>query len=338
MAEHSFGRAGQKFTVADWRSIFGGEPGIVGDVDGSAYKLTLPTGTDDAVLGSATQDSTSIVGGALHQIAAGQTQTVNIPASSNAANGRTDIIAVRYDLATFTTDPGPCRLVRIAGVEGSTALPSLDEAPPGVEDMPLWAVTRKQGQSLNQASARDLRRRMGPNLLIPSGESLPQNVPLGTRARRGTASYIRGLASNGSATWFTLYDYAPPAGPAHATYTVGTADIGSLGTWATLEVADPGYPYYLDVAATGEWTQVSGRHDFAVRVGSASGPAIATTINLPTGGGFKSIRTPVATGSALNTPFTGPRTLYAVAYRVTSAGTGRFGAGNGSLVARVVPA
>lgn len=201
MAEHSFGRANQKFTVADWRALFGAEPGIVGDVDGSAYKLTLPTGTDDAVLGSTTQDSTSVVGGALHQIAAGQTQTVTIPASTNAAAGRTDLIVVRYDAATYTTDPGPCRLYRVAGVEGSTALPTLDEAPPGVEDMPLWAVTRKQGQSLNQAASRWLGRRTGPNLLVPSGESLPADVPLGTRAERGGIEYVRDLNSSGTPAW-----------------------------------------------------------------------------------------------------------------------------------------
>lgn len=208
MAEHSFGRANQKFTVADWRALFGAEPGIVGDVDGSAYKLTLPTGTDDAVLGSTTQDSTSVVGGALHQIAAGQTQTVTIPASTNVAAGRTDLIVVRYDAATYTTDPGPCRLYRVAGVEGSTALPTLDEAPPGVEDMPLWAVTRKQGQSLNQAASRWLGRRIGPNLLTPAGASLPPNVPLGTRTRRGDEVYERVMGST-QPEWTTVFGTTP---------------------------------------------------------------------------------------------------------------------------------
>lgn len=201
MAQHSFGRANQLFTVADWRSLFGGEPGIIGDVDGSAYKLTLPTGTDNAQLGSTTQDSTSIVAGALHQIVQGQVQEVEVPGSSNAATGRTDILGVRYDAATFTSDPGPCRVYRIPGVEGSAALPAMDEAPPGVEDMPLYAITRKQGQSLNQATVRDLRRRSGPNLLVPAGEALPTNVPLGSAAVRAGIRFRRDFNTSGTPEW-----------------------------------------------------------------------------------------------------------------------------------------
>lgn len=203
MAEESGPLVGDNFTDAQWRAIFGGEPGIVGDVDGSAYNLTLGAGTDDAQLGSVTQDSVAVVGGFMHRIAEDSTQAVTIPSSTNVV-GRTDIIAVRLDAGTYTSAPGPCRLVRIAGVEGSSARPSMDEAPPGVEDFPLWAVTRKgngtTAEGLNQAAKVDLRRRTGPNLTVPAGESLPVNVPIGTRARRGDAEFVREMVGS-SAAW-----------------------------------------------------------------------------------------------------------------------------------------
>jgi hypothetical protein len=203
MAEESGPLVGDNFTDAQWRAIFGGEPGIVGDVDGSAYNLTLGAGTDDAQLGSVTQDSVAVVGGFMHRIVGGSTQAVTIPPSTNVV-GRTDIIAVRLDAGTYTSAPGPCRLVRIAGVEGSSARPSMDEAPPGVEDFPLWAVTRKgngtTAEGLNQAAKVDLRRRTGPNLTVPAGESLPVNVPVGTRARRGDAEFVREMVGS-SAAW-----------------------------------------------------------------------------------------------------------------------------------------
>jgi hypothetical protein len=203
MAEESGPLVGANFTDAQWRAIFGGEPGIVGDVDGSAYNLTLGAGTDDAQLGSTTQDSVAVVGGFMHRIAEDTTQAVTIPASTNAV-GRTDIIAVRLDSGTYTSAPGPCRLVRIAGVEGSSARPAMDEAPPGVEDFPLWAVTRKgngtTAEGLNQAAKVDLRRRTGPNLTVPASEALPVNVPIGTRARRGDAEFVREWAGS-AARW-----------------------------------------------------------------------------------------------------------------------------------------
>jgi hypothetical protein len=212
MAQESGPLVGANFTDTQWRAILGGEPGIVGDVDGSAFNITLGAGTDDALLGSSTQDSVAVVGGFMHRIAEDSTQAVTIPPSTNVV-GRTDIIAVRLDAGTYTSAPGPCRLVRIAGVEGSAARPSMDEAPPGVEDFPLWAVTRKgngtTAEGLNQAAKVDLRRRTGPNLLVPASESLPPNVPLGTRAARGDEVYRRRLSTGGTAEW-VLESPIPP--------------------------------------------------------------------------------------------------------------------------------
>ncbi|WP_163185942.1 hypothetical protein [Cellulosimicrobium sp. SL-1] len=282
MPQESGPLAGQNFTDDVWRAINGPEPAIVGDVDGSAYALTLPTGTDNALLGSPTQDSTSIVAGFMHRIPAGQTQQIEIPPSTDAATGRTDIIVARYDPA-FSTVPGPCRLARVPGVEGSSALPSLDEAPPGVEDFPLWAVTRKKGESLNQAARRWLGRRTGPSLDVPAREPLPPNVPLGTRARRGRGEYVRELDAQGAPTWtsagagrlIAVYQFAfanlPPSGipGREETWQVWGASPQIVGSVA---IPDPGVPYRVEAVVAGffgnEADNNNTRWDFDAMVGA----------------------------------------------------------------------
>lgn len=243
MAQESGPLVGANFTDTQWRAIFGGEPGIVGDVDGTAFNLTLGAGTDDALLGSTTQDSVAVVGGFMHRIAEDSTQAVTIPPSTD-VKGRTDIIAVRLDQGTYTTAPGPCRLVRIEGVEGSTARPSMDEAPPGVEDFPLWAVTRKgngtTAEGLNQAAKVDLRRRTGPNLLVPAGEALPPDVPLGTRAQRDRSEFVRGLNSSGSAEWRELFEPTRGDRP--------LVQIGRTTSMSGLVPANTAYPVYGGIA------------------------------------------------------------------------------------------
>lgn len=195
---------GHNFTDAVWRSIFGAEPGIVGDHNGSAYGITLPPASDSVEIGSASIESRSMVGGFGHAIPAATTQSLLIPASSNASIGRTDLITVRLDASTFSTEPGPVRLHRIPGVEGSATRPSYDDSPPGVEDMPLYAITRKQGQALTEATVVDLRVRTGPHILVPAGVSMPTSVPLGTRATRGGAVWRYDMVGS-SPDWVEEY-------------------------------------------------------------------------------------------------------------------------------------
>jgi hypothetical protein len=179
-AQQSGPLPGQTFTLGRWRQTFGHDPAIVGDTDGSAFGLTLPPSTDIAEVGSLTVESVAIVGGHPLIIPLGESQSIEIPASTNPTVGRTDIIAAKWDPATFNTSPGPVRLVRIAGTEGSANLPAY--APPLVR--PFWAVTRKQGQALNQATKRDLRVWSGRHYLVKAGEALPTNAPLGSTATR----------------------------------------------------------------------------------------------------------------------------------------------------------
>lgn len=180
------------FTDDQWQAIFGSNAGVVGDTDGTAYNLTLPPATDTVELGSATIDSRSVVGGYGHVIPAGTTQSLEIPPSLTGGTvGRTDLIVARMNMATFTTDPGPVRLVRIPGTEGSAALPSHNTTLPSPVDLVLYAITRKQGEGLNQAIVVDRRPRAGWNYLIPPGAPLPQAAPLGATATRDGSKYRR---------------------------------------------------------------------------------------------------------------------------------------------------
>lgn len=214
MAQVSGPLSGENFPDDVWRSIFDTTPGIVGDRDGTAFGLTLPTSTNNAALGSVSQDSCAVVGGYLLRIDQGDTQTVSIPESSNSGNGRTDLIVARLDPATYTTEPGPVRLARIAGVEGSASAPSYNQSG-SVVDLPLWAVTRKQGQSLNQAAAVDLRRHLGTVVDSPAGVALPGSAPLGTVATRDGIRYLR--AMDGSAPAWVKEEWLPESGW-HANY------------------------------------------------------------------------------------------------------------------------
>ncbi|MCR1984500.1 hypothetical protein NSA53_19890 [Cellulosimicrobium cellulans] len=336
MPQQSGPITGINFTDGLWRDLFGDEPAIVGDVNGTAYQITTPTSTDQVLIGSPSQDSIARVGGFAHKIPAGQTEPLTVPPSTDSSVGRTDLIVCRYDPTWGAQEPGPVRLHRIPGVEGSNARPAYDGGPPGIEDLAHYAITRKKGQALNQAAVVDLRSRTGPSLLLTKDADLPANVPLGTRVRRGRAEHMRMLDASGTPYW----DAALPAvGPAYASYSVGTARISDRGTWLTLDIPDPGYPYLLEATAQGEWVQSSGRHDFGIVYGSATGGTLAFLVGLPTGTGFKVVRTRVPQGPSLNTPFTGPTKLFAIAYKVgNGTALGNFTQYNASLLARVIPA
>lgn len=192
------------FTDRGWRAAFAGQTGVVCDADGSAFNLTLPAEGATAELGSATQPSRLVVDGYGLEVAQGATQSLDIPASSGGGtNGRTDLIVARLDLTTFTGDPGPVRLHRIAGTEGSTARPAPTYDPDGVRDLPLYAVRRRQGESLNQAIVTDLRPRIGLSVVVPAGATLP-DAPLGTRATREGSTFLRTMVGT-SPDWVEEY-------------------------------------------------------------------------------------------------------------------------------------
>lgn len=200
--------AERQFTDVMWRDLFGDEPGVVGDISGAAYQLTLPTNSDVAQIGSATQDSVARLAGFAHRIPAGQPESITIPAASGTA--QTSIVALRYDPA-YTGAPGPVRLIRIAGT--SASLPAYDSSPPGVEDLPLWAVTRQPNQALSQATVLRIFPRLAPVLDVPVGAALPLSSPLGTRLHQGANQYVRQLGGAGAPTWVNVTPATAPANP-----------------------------------------------------------------------------------------------------------------------------
>jgi len=182
----------ENFTDRGWRAAFAGRTGVISDADGSSFGLTLPAEGATAELGSATQPSRLVVDGYGLEVAQGASQSVDIPASSGGGtNGRTDLIVARLNLSSFTTAPGPVRLFRIAGTEGSLSVPAATYDQDGIRDLPLYAVRRRQGESLNQAIVTDLRPRLAYNYDIPAQAPLPTGAPLGSRASRSSIVYRR---------------------------------------------------------------------------------------------------------------------------------------------------
>ncbi|MHA7620233.1 hypothetical protein ACX12M_17105 [Cellulosimicrobium cellulans] len=284
MPQQSGPITGVNFTDGLWRDLFGDEPAIVGDVNGTAYQITTPTSTDQVLIGSPSQDSIARVGGFAHKIPAGQTEPLTVPPSTDSSVGRTDLIVCRYDPTWGAQEPGPVRLHRIAGVEGSNARPAYDGGPPGIEDLVHYAITRKQGQALNQAAVVDLRTRTGPSLLLTKDDELPTNVPLGTRARRGRGEFVRELAgspgqpawvSTGAGRLIAVYQFAfanlPPSGipGRQETWQVWGASPQIVGSAA---IPDPGVPYRVEAVVAGffgnEADNNNTRWDFDAMVGA----------------------------------------------------------------------
>lgn len=182
---------GDPFTDRGWRAGHAGQTGILDDLDGSAFGLTKPAVGNVVEIGSTTLPSRLAVDGYGLEIAKNTTQSLTIPASTGGATGRTDLIVARLNLSAFTGDPGPVRMQRIAGTEGSTALPAATYDPVGVQDLVLYSIRRIQGEGLNQAIVVDRRPRTGRHYLVPDDGVLPQNAPLGSRATRADVVWRR---------------------------------------------------------------------------------------------------------------------------------------------------
>jgi hypothetical protein len=224
LAQTSGPLTGDNFTDDQWITKFGYDAGITGDTDGTAYGITLPPAGNDVEIGSATIDSAAAVGGYGHGIPAGLTQSLDVPASTNPTIGRTDLIVLRYSSA-FSTDPGPVRLHRIPGTEGSAALPSHNTTQPTPVDMVLYQITRKQGQGLNQATVVDRRSRAGWHYLMPAGAPLPQTAPLGATATRAGSKFRRDFVGT-SVDW--VLESAPRV------VLAGTATASDGADWEVL--------------------------------------------------------------------------------------------------------
>lgn len=202
--------------------------GIANDYNGSAFALTLPSGSDVATVGQGWAQ----VGAHGYTVPSGQAQDITIPPSTNAALGRTDLITLRYQASWDGVDPGPVRIHRVAGVEGSgdTPIPDLGlSVGENQVELPLYAITRIQGDTLDEAAVLDLRIWKGSNFLVASGSPL-YSAPLATRAVRSGTIYRRDLVG-GSPSWVvesapvqTLTGLSATAGPSDAS--IGSTQTG----------------------------------------------------------------------------------------------------------------
>jgi hypothetical protein len=188
------------FTDRGWRAVHAGQTGVLDDFDGSAFGITTPAEGNVVEIGSTTQPSRLAVDGYGLEIAKSTTQSLTIPASTGGTAGRTDLIVARLNPTGFTGDPGPVRLHRVPGTEGSTNVPAATYDPVGIRDLVLYRIRRIQGQGLNQASVTDMRPRLGYNYDVHNDGELPVNAPLASRASRGSVIYRRDLVS-GAVDW-----------------------------------------------------------------------------------------------------------------------------------------
>lgn len=194
--------------------------GIAGDYTGNGFALSLPSGSDVATIGPGYAQ----VGAHGYRVPSSQVQDIEIPASTNSAAGRTDLIVLRYQASWDEEAPGPVRVHRIPGVEGSGSRPSPDSTfgvGDTVLDLPLYAITRVEGDTLDQASVTDLRIWKGQTLRVPAGSPL-YAAPLASRLVRDGSIYRRDLAG-GSAAW--VLESSPP--------------VTLTGTSATANPSDP---------------------------------------------------------------------------------------------------
>jgi hypothetical protein len=227
--------AERQFSDVLWRDLFGQEPGVLADMNGSSYALTLPGSGDVVSVGSTTQASLALVAGFLHRIPQSSPDTITIPAASGSA--RTDIIALRYD-PSYTGAPGPVRLFRIAG--SGSSLPAYDASPGGIEEMPLFSITRSPGQALSLATTQKMYPRLAPTLDLPAGAPLPTNSPLGTRVYQGTSSWRRALDGTNNPVWISTSAAAAEEKHGGATVTSNssgyftiTHNLGVVPTYAS---------------------------------------------------------------------------------------------------------
>lgn len=193
MTQVSGPKSNALFSDDEWQTLNENEAGIVLDYDGTAYALTLPTSSNDATLGSSTQVSAADVAGRAHRIAAGDTQVVTIP---DAVGGtQVSIVMLRFDPAWATSDPGPVRVAIVTGAAGAGA-PVLDQAYPGVVELPLWQITRAVSQPLSAATVKDLRRRRSVTIHARAIDQLPDS-PIGTVAVLPSGSQMSRVVSDG---------------------------------------------------------------------------------------------------------------------------------------------
>ena len=247
MAQESGPLTNQAFTDAQWRALVD-RTGIIGDLNGTSYGFTFNTTSENATIGSVTQDSVGAVDGSYHRIPANQRHDVVIPKPVSAT--RTDLLVLRYDPALTGTDP--VLLTRIAGAEGG-GVPAFDATTPGVKDLPLWEVRRTVAGT---TSTVDRRSYTGWPVSVATVDHLVAS-PLGTRATvGGTTEYVRRRGAQASPEWWRLSTAATlVASATKPQVQVTNSGAAVLLLTASFTAAYPSQPF--EASFTGMWQAVA---------------------------------------------------------------------------------
>jgi len=180
-------------TGAQWRTVQDIGDGIVNDLDGSAYALTV-TGSDTCTIGLGTYR----VDGTAHEIHTGA-ETVTLAA---VATPTTYLIGIKVDFSVETT---PAQLSLVSGVK-ATLLSGLTGSQ---RIVPLYEIDRSASTVLSASPRRDYRVWAAEQAYAATLAAASADAPIGAILRTPEGVRLRHLVS-GVPAWATL-DLKPSA-------------------------------------------------------------------------------------------------------------------------------
>lgn len=194
MTTSSYPVVGANIDHAQWRALESGMDGLFDTDASTADRERL--GLDLSDLGTTAR----IKRGKVRFKGFAMTCSANHDLTLPAAGGSPVLYAVgvMYDPALEQNPAGPLYLN--AQVKASQVIPS------GGAYLPLYEVTRNPGQVLSAAAVVDLRRYVGPSLLLPDAFPLTgYSFPVGTQAIRAGQQLVRVPDAAGTGTeWQNL--------------------------------------------------------------------------------------------------------------------------------------
>lgn len=187
MTATSYPLSGANFSTGQWRDVFGGTDGII-DCDGTSEtdgRLTLSSVDDTATIAACRVKHRGYI------LDIDPSESFELAAVTSAT---TYAVGAMFDPASEATAP----LALYAADKTAIVIPSSGSY------LPLYEVTRQPSQTLNLATVKDLRRFVGPSIVVAKGV-LPDDAPVGARLWDGVDEYyrVRNQAGTG-AEWASL--------------------------------------------------------------------------------------------------------------------------------------
>lgn len=193
MTQTSYPIVNVNHSASQWRTAQDIGDGIVDDLTGTAYGLTV-TGSDTLTI----SPGRLRVDGIVHDITAAETVTL-----AAVSTPTTYLIGVKVD---FSQEQSAAQMILVAEVKGSTT----------ARIIPLWEVDRSASTVLSASPVRDLRAWASEQVWAGTLAAAPADAPCGAVLRTSEGTLVRRPVS-GVMAWATL-DATPPTG---LTYGVG---------------------------------------------------------------------------------------------------------------------